>query len=111
MFKEILETQAFSEILDYFNNQAPCSLLGFFMKLLGNCLLRHIYILKNKHIFFPYQDVLQVQLLNGGEILVTSRNNKHNIALNEQTYNKFKTNVNFLHFYKNLKISHIYRLL
>jgi len=89
VFKEILETQTISEILDYFNKPAPCSLLGFLMKLIGNSLLRHIHILKNKHVFFPLQEIQQLQLLNGGEMLLTSKG----LAVSDQSYHKFITNV------------------
>ena len=89
LFKEILETQVFSELIDYLNYEAPCSLIGFFMKLVGNCLLRHIYILKEKHVFYPSHEILGVQLLNGGEMLISTKKTTNCGDI----FGKFKTNV------------------
>ena len=40
--KEILETETFSELIDYGNNPLPCSLIGYYLKMIGNILLRNI---------------------------------------------------------------------
>lgn len=89
LFKEVLETQVFSELMDYGDAEPPSSLAGFFMKLIGNCILRHVHVLKEKFVLFTQEEAIQVQLLNGGEMLISGKKT----VGNGHVFSKFKTNV------------------
>ena len=51
IFKEILKTETYYEIVKYGFAEAPLTLLGYFLRIVGNILLRHIYAMKNFKIF------------------------------------------------------------
>lgn len=78
--------------MDYCTREAPCSLIGYFLRLVGNSILRHIFILKEKFVFYPMNEVHQIQLLNSGEMLITAKS----LDSPGEVYTKFKTNVHIL---------------
>ena len=71
--REILETKAIREMLKYGNKPAPLTLISMFLKLVGNSLLRYIYLISNKRILKAGNEAFSIQLLTTGEILVKSR--------------------------------------
>lgn len=72
--REILETKTIREVLKYGNKNVPYTLMSMFLKLVGNSLLRYIFLISNKRVFKAGNEAFSVQLLTTGETLVKSRN-------------------------------------
>lgn len=51
--KDLTDTQAYKTLTQYGEKSPPKSLAGFFLRLMGSVLLKHIYTLKKVQIFNP----------------------------------------------------------
>ena len=57
MFREILETKLFYKLLEYDMDQCPSSLAGYYIKCVGNSLLKHIKLIKGTTLFKANREV------------------------------------------------------
>jgi hypothetical protein len=51
LYRELTETFTYQQMLNYGNKNPPCSMNGYFLRMMGNVLLRHVHVMKNKYIF------------------------------------------------------------
>ena len=57
MFREILETKLFYKLLEYGMDECPSSLAGYYIKYIGNSLLKHLKLIKGATLFKPNREV------------------------------------------------------
>lgn len=64
--KDLTDTQAYKTLIQYGEKFPPKSLAGYFLRLLGSVLLKHIYTLKKLQIFHPQREAIAIRLLADG---------------------------------------------
>ena len=63
MFRELLETKLLHKLLENDMDQCPSSLAGYYLKCVGNSLLKHIKLIKGAAIFKANREVKSFILL------------------------------------------------
>ena len=57
---------------EYGQTVAPLNLIGMFLNYAGNHILHHVATVMKRKIFYPGHQVVSVQLITGGEVMITA---------------------------------------
>lgn len=89
---DITETLAYKTMIQYGEKYPPKPLVGYFMRLLGYVLLKHIYQLKKQLIFKPNREAIGIRMLADGWFQVRTQSNEATI---KDKYRTIRAKVRF----------------
>eukprot|EP01017_Pseudomicrothorax_dubius_P025309 TRINITY_DN2718_c0_g1_i5.p1 TRINITY_DN2718_c0_g1~~TRINITY_DN2718_c0_g1_i5.p1 ORF type:complete len:644 (+),score=35.98 TRINITY_DN2718_c0_g1_i5:97-2028(+) len=73
-FREMLNAEVFRVLTTYFDKAPPALLVGHFLRAAGNLLLKFVHQLGDRKVFKPLAEVISVQSLLNGDMLVGYKN-------------------------------------
>ncbi|CAD8212458.1 unnamed protein product [Paramecium pentaurelia] len=85
--KDLTDTQAYKTLVQYGEKCPPKSLAGFFLRLLGSVLLKHIYTLKKLQIFHSQREAIAIRLLADGWFQIRTQS----LSADTQIKDKYRT--------------------